>query len=482
MSAQFSTYFLSAFLVLVPSFFSACHSDYLDDDDTDNRNTDTNDTGDSDSDTLTDTASDTGTPDTATDSTDIEAPACLSVVNPALADADAQALFDYDHVPVFDIFLPEEEWNMLIENAVDEEYTEASLCFEGQAVGTVGLRFKGSYGTLYGCFDDSGELICDRLSMKLKFDKYVEDQRLFGLKRLNFRANRHDDSRMKEKIVFDLFREMGITAPRAAWAVVRVNGESLGLYGMVEQIDGRMAADRFPDYPDGNVFKEIWPTDTVESTVVDGLRTNDEAPDVSAFLGFSQAIAAADDDEARLSVLGQYMDLDEWARYMAVDDAVVGYDGVTYFYTDPYSTHNHNYYIAEDTPGHFRLIPWDVEASFWVNPDHAAPHWTEIPDDCSLTYPYWSGYAIAPACDPIFAALNTNLGPWREAAQELLDGPFSVETMRTRIEQHAAFIGEAARAPETPTMYTTFDNSVSGLIDMIPELRERLQLLIADEE
>lgn len=393
---------------------------------------------------------------------------------------DADQLFETDHVPVFEVFLPDDKWEALQANATAEQWEEVDACFDGKYIGHVALRFKGSYGNLYGCFDSTGQMICERLSMKLKFSEY-DDLRFFGLKRLNLHANRYDDSRMKEKLAYDLYRAMDLPAPRASWAVVKVNGQSYGLYGMVEEIDGRFTDDRWPDYPDGNLYKEIWPTDTDEADVLAGLKTNEEIGDVSSFLEFSTAVSAAETPEDRLDVLGQYTDLDHWARYMAVDEAILSYDGVTYFYTDDgLWSHNHNYYFYEDAPGHFTLVPWDVESSFWINPDHAPPHWTVVPDDCTETYPYWGGLATAPGCDPVFGALITDLDAWREAMRELLDGPFSVEAMNEAIDRHVALIQEEAEKSETPTMYTTFAMSVQYTRDIIPELRARMEQLLEE--
>ena len=243
--------------------------------------------------------------------------------------------------------------------------------------------------------------------------------------------------------------------------------------------DGRFTNNRWPDFPDGNVYNEAWPTDTDAPFLTTALRTNEDVADVSGFLTFSEAIVAADEADV-LTTLAEFTDLEHWARFMAVEDAVASYDGITYFWTDGEMTHNHNYYFYEDAPGHFALVPWDVESTFWINPEHAAPHWTEVPDDCSLTYPYWGGLAEAPACDPIISALVTNLGAWRDAARALLDGPFAVDTMIAQIDRHQALIEEEARAKETPTTYTSFDNAVEGLRRVVPELRNRLEGLIAE--
>lgn len=424
-------------------------------------------------------ASCTGAPATPTvDATTDSRVSPCGARDPALQDGNAAELFAATRVPAFDVYLPQADWENLKVNARDEEYVSVEACYDGRAVGTIGLRFKGSYGSLYECFDSQGNMICPRLSMKMKFDEYVPDQRFFGLKRLAFNAYLHDDSRMKEKLAYDLYRAMGVVAPRSAWAVLRVNGVSQGLFGMVEVVDGRFTADRWPANPDGNLYKELWPTHAADGQILAALETNEEAADISGYREFAQALAAADDAHA-LATLGSYMDLDYLARFMAVEDAVVSYDGVTYFWTDRTSTANHNYFVYEESPTRFTLIPWDLESTFWINPTHAAPHWTVTPADCSQTYSYWGGLAYAPACDRVFRALDTDLGRWRAAARALLDGPFTIDTMETTIDRYLAVIGDAARADPTPSKYTPFNQAVAGLRSGIPEMRARLEKLIA---
>jgi hypothetical protein len=248
---------------------------------------------------------------------------------------------------------------------------------------------------------------------------------------------------------------------------------------MVEQVDGRFASDRWPDKPDANLYKEIWPSQTSTEEVADALKTHEEVADVSAFIAASEAIdSAAEQDLA--GVVAGYMDPNYMARYLAVDDAIASYDGVTYFWTDGIASNNHNFYIYEEASDQFTLIPWDLESTFWINPDHAAPHWTEPQDDCGLTYPYWGGLAMAPACDRVLRAMGRDLSRWREAGRELLDGPFAIDTMSAVIDQHAKFIQAEVRADPTPTTYTSFDSAVLGLKTAVPALRARFEQLLAE--
>ncbi len=410
--------------------------------------------------------------------------ACATA-DPELAEADATGLFDAESVPTFNLVLPEDRWEQLQQDAREEEYVEATACFEGRGIGTVGLRFKGSYGSLYDCFDENGDNTCARLSLKLKFDEYVEDQRFFGLKRLNFQANRYDESYLRERLSFDLFRSMGIQAPRAAWAKVQINGEPHGLFGMVEQIDGRFTADRWPANGDGNLYKETWPYGTSEEWLLAQLKTNEDVGDVSNLLAFSTAMAEADDSELR-STMGEFVDLEYWARYQAVDDAIASYDGITAYYTsdDASWAGNHNFYLYEEAPDHFTIIPWDTESTFTRNSGFGfVPHWTQVPEDCSLTYNAWGGdsLVIAPGCDRVFQALAADLEPYRDAGRELLDGPFSEDLMLEAIDEHAAFIRDAVGEDPTGPGRTGFENAVAFLRSEIPNLRVRFERLLSGE-
>jgi len=133
-----------------------------------------------------------------------------------------------------------------------------------------------------------------------------------------------------------------------------------------------------------------------------------------------------------------------------------------------------------ESPNRFTLIPWDTESTFWINPEHTTPHWTEIPTDCGQTYEYWGGLAYAPGCDRVFRALDTDLSRWRAAARMLLDGPFAEEAMVASINRYEELIADAAHADPTPIKYATFDETVAGLRSAIPSMRKRLEQLIAE--
>ncbi len=397
---------------------------------------------------------------------------------------ESAELFGYSSVPTFELTLPPEEWEYLQAHATDEEYTEACLSFQGNPIGPVGLRFKGSYGTLYPCVSN-GQITCTKLSMKLKFNEIDPDLRFYELKRLNLHSMIHDPTKLHERLAYDLYRDMGVTSPRSAWAMVRINGEEYGLYSMVEQVDGRFTANRWPDDGDGNLYKEAWPQYDDPDYYTERLRTNEETPVHDAFIQFYTELydaAAAD----RAAVLGAWTDLELWYRYLAVDDAIFNCDGITGFYSDaPPFRLNHNYYFYQATArDFFTLIPWDLDSTFtpWGSWS-MVPRWTETPDDCTVLYPVWNddSTVVAPGCDPVFQALATDLTDYRAAVDELLAGPFDEAAINGRIDEHVAHIADAIAADPLGPGTAGWEGSVAALREMIPVLRTRLQRLRDDQ-
>ncbi len=353
---------------------------------------------------------------------------------------DAAELFDRKDVAKINIELPDDTWQSLIKNAVNEEYTSAKVTVNGTVLDEVGLRFKGAYGSLYGCFDSQQNLICDKLSMKLKFDKYLEEQRYLGLKRLNLHSIRYDNTKMRDCLAYDVFREMGIVTPRCSYAYVYVNNEELGLYGMVEQIDGRFTNSRFSK-GDGNLYKEAWPVNVSKSYYDEHLKTNEDVADHSAFVAFAKQMILASDTTLP-QTLKKWMDMDYLQKYLAVDFAIANWDGVTTFYCGAnWPCVNHNFYLyQEEKRPFFWIIPWDLEATFnvghWFG-NNIEP-WDNLNAVCE-DIPFVPGedHFIKPAgCDQTFRAIvQSDRKPYYNALKELLETSMSEKSMLDKINK-----------------------------------------------
>ena len=353
----------------------------------------------------------------------------------------------------------------LDEHGNDEEYVPAFLRVTGGNVGErdlgqVGIRYKGAY-SLHHCWDDFGgirsyEDECAKLSYKLKFDEYVEDTRFEGLKRLNLHASSGDESKLREMLGYRLFNDFGVDAPLAAPAQVYVNEELVGLFIAVEAIDGRYTHFHYPEGGDGNLYKEVWPrAGLVDQYFIQGLETNDDAPNIADIQSLAEAIEAT--DEARFETdLAAFIDLETLLRYVAVDRALKNWDGIMTFYS-PESPHNYYWYHDDGSDGRFHLIPWDLDNVLWsfdpyMDPQQwvtaePVPDFNVLPASCD-PIPVWEPTGdtrvTPPGCDKLLRLLaSTQWNRFVQIGQDLIDGPLRYQILRDQTADWAALIEPA---------------------------------------
>ncbi len=364
-------------------------------------------------------------------------------------------IFSQDALRNYDVEVDPAEWARINEEAYFEEYIPGRLRFEGR-VYEIGLRFKGFRGSLYNCFDfdENGVATgrtCSRLPLKISFDEYDEEARFFGLKKLNFHVMRNDISLMRDRLGYFLFRAFGVPAPRAVHATMSVNGEALGLFALVEEIDGRFARHAFEDGGEGNIYKERWPTLSSDADYYrSGLEANKDNPDVTPMQDFARALESATDDTIE-AVLREHTNFDAVMRYLAVDRAINHWDGPLAFRCRPLSEvqplppevelaqrpalgwevcQNKNYYWYEETgSGRLQLVPWDLDVTFASFSQF--PDWTTDPRVCEVRH-----QGRPPRCDKLVNWFATTLRPeYEQMGRELLvKGPFRREIMVRMIE------------------------------------------------
>jgi spore coat protein H len=405
-------------------------------------------------------------------------PGSSKPVGPPVADDGEQTwVFDDAAVHTYELTLDPEVWAALQLNARDEEYAEADLVAAGQALGRIGLRFKGSLGTLTSCFEDDGTPRCEKLSMKLEFDEYDSEQRFFGLKRLNFNSMLFDDSLMHERLAYRVYRDMGIVAPRSAHARLVINGEDWGVFSLVEDVDGRFTDQRF-EGGDGNLYKEAWPGNVDDDILAEALKTNEDIADNSGLLEFQADLLGAAPD-ALPSVLERYLDVDATLAYLAVDQSITNWDGITAFYCyDDVSCENHNYYWYQDElEPRFSLIPWDLDNTFETSPLTGVPSAFDVPEDCSLTYEATGRTLRAPGCDPLIRGLILSGGArYRAQLDRLLEGAFAPGVLQSWIDELEAQLTPEVMTDTRGPDVSTFQAAVGRLRNSVERLREQAQL------
>ena len=86
----------------------------------------------------------------------------------------ADRIFNGDIISI-EISADPDEWQTMLDNAMNEEYISADVTINGTTFSNVGIRPKGNNSLQMVNSSDS-----DRYSFKIKFDEYIPDQTCYG--------------------------------------------------------------------------------------------------------------------------------------------------------------------------------------------------------------------------------------------------------------------------------------------------------------
>lgn len=354
-------------------------------------------------------------------------------------DGTSASVFANDKLLVFELDLEPEDLERMQQQAADEVTVPARLRIGSLTVGAVGLRYKGSTGTLTQVLAERRtESYMPKLSLKIAFDHVVSGQRFCGLRRLNFHSMIYDESLMRDRLCYRAFRAAGIAAPRCSHAMLVINGNNVGLYAMVEQVDDVFVENRFAERIGGILYKEVWPRYRSRKSYEQGVRSNPNNRSHEPMMALAKRLAKADESQLP-AALAQACDLDELLRYMIVDQALKNWDGVRGWTSAAADggNWNHNYYWYADPSARLTLIPWDLDSTL----RHPArrdelPPWYDLGEFAGLGRSMGNGWFAWPAGeDRLIRAISIHArGRYSKVARELLDGPLALDHMLKSIE------------------------------------------------
>lgn len=334
---------------------------------------------------------------------------------------------------------------------VEFTYVHADLDFAGRTFKDVAVRYKGN-----GTFMESrGSL---KRSLKVQLDRFVPGRKLAGVTTLNLHNCVTDASWMNEVLSHRLFRDAGVPASRTAYAQVyfnvagRYTNQYVGLYSVVENVDNRLAWDRFGTKK-GALFKPV--TRQLFEDMGDDWaayrQTYDPKTPVSAeeagrVIAFSQLVSHASDAEfaARLP---EFLDLDEFARFMAVTTWLSTLDSILRM------GQNYLVYLHPKTR-QFQFIPWDLDHSFGQFPMAGSQ---EQRENLSIQKPFDDGIRFLERVFKVDKFQRLYRARMKEFSQTL----FRPERFYQQVDEIAVAIRPAVQA-ESAEKLARFDKVVAG--------------------
>jgi hypothetical protein len=336
---------------------------------------------------------------------------------------------------------------------IDFHWSEGRLDFAGKTFHNVGVRFRGN-----GTYVNS--LWGNKQSYKVDLNRHKKGQDLAGVSTLNFVNSIPDFSYLKDALGQKIFRELGAPGPRTAFAYVSIDvpGKSpnypLGLYVLIEDIDGDYAKDRFgkKSVP---IFKPVTydlfgdlGSDWEAYAPIYDLKTKATTEQRARVIEFAKFVSHASDDEFAKR-LPEFLDLEEYAAFLAGHVLLSSYDG--------YLSNGQNFYIYLDPKSNrFGFIPWDQ--------DHG---WGEFGyvgkaaqrENASIWEPWTYDNKFLKRVIKVEAFKKI----YRRKLEDALAGPFAVERLNHEIDALAAVIRPAVAA-ESAFRLKRFDLAVSDKI------------------
>jgi spore coat protein CotH len=266
-------------------------------------------------------------------------------------------VFPDDRLIDVELSIDDSAYAELFDDPDTENYVAAELVYDGTTIGTIGVRLKGN-----SSFNEVQRSGGTRYSLKLDFDRFDEGLTLYGHKKLNLNNGFKDPTMMRERIAYEVFASLELPASRTAYARVYINGDQLGFYTVVEQVDKRYLSERLGD-DDGDLYKPERMTGSlayrgasIDAYPDHNLKTNETTSDHADLLRFVDLLNNTPDSELE-GVLPEILDVDSFARYLAASTALTNLDS--------YQGTGHNYYIYfHSQTGIATIIPWDLNEAF----------------------------------------------------------------------------------------------------------------------
>jgi hypothetical protein len=256
-------------------------------------------------------------------------------------------------------------------------WSRANLEFGGVAFTNVAARFKGN-----GTFVNSQRSY--KRPYKIDLDRHETAQQLAGRTTLNFHNLTADASCLSDTLAYEFFRDAGVPAPRTAFARLclsvagRFDRRLLGLYVLVEEPDAAWAREQF-GAPGVMLLKPV--TYDLFQDLGDDWRayvgvydpkTKTSPSDRRRLIDLAKLFSQAGDVQFAARV-GEFIDLAEFARFLACQTLLSNYDGIL-------STGQNFLLYLDPATNRFGFIPWDLDHCWGEFPFAGTPQQRERAD------------------------------------------------------------------------------------------------------
>jgi hypothetical protein len=338
-------------------------------------------------------------------------------------------------------------------------WIKGNLEFAGKTFENAAVRYRGNgtyLNSLYGT----------KQSFKVDLNKFTKKQKLAGVKDLNFLNCIADNSYLYDTLAEQLFRDLGIPAPRTTYAYITLDApgsftnQPMGLYSMVENVDADFAQDRFGSKQvpilkpvTYDLFLDIGDDWKTYAPIYD-LKTKATPSELIRVIEFARLTSHADDTEFARR-LPEFLDIEEFAAFVAGHVLISSYDG--------FLSNGQNYFVYLDPRSNkFGFIPWDQDHA-WGEFRYVAS--VEKRERASIWHPAVYNFRFLDRVMKVEAFKTA----YRKKIEDALDNLFTPDRLFAQID-HLAGIVRPAIAAENSFRLKRFEEAVSA--ELLPGPRD----------
>ena len=278
----------------------------------------------------------------------------------------------YDSTVVHDISITfdEDDYDAVIaayQADGTKDWLPATITIDGTTIEDVGLRLKGN-SSLRGLQSNGASPSGDEsgdpedpatLPWLVRFDEYVDGQTYQGRSELIVRGNNTETS-LNEAVALELLGEAGLATEEATPVRLTVNGGDAELRLVIESPDDELWSDDvFGD--DGITYEAETEGDysyrgTDGEDYADAFTVQAGDDDLQPVADLLTFVENASDEEFAAS-LGQYLDVDRFATYLALENLIANTDDID-------GPGNNSYLRWDADSGLVTVVAWDHNLAF----------------------------------------------------------------------------------------------------------------------
>lgn len=269
-------------------------------------------------------------------------------------------LFDSSVVHTISVDFDQADYDSMIDaftSTGDKEWISATVTIDGVVHENVGLRLKGN-SSLFGLTSATSGAP-EELPWLIRLNEFIDGGDHQDYEEIVIRSN-STETALNEAVAQELLSMAGLAAQSPIATAFTVNGGETELRLAVEHPDEEWYADNFTD-DDGLLYKAdsegdySYRGDDAEAyTDVFDQKVGDD--NMAPLIDFLEFVNNAD-DATFAAELGDHLDVDAFATYLAFHDLIGNADDIN-------GRGNNSYLQYDTTTNRFTVVSWDLNLAF----------------------------------------------------------------------------------------------------------------------